>query len=56
MPRPSLPAGMAVVISATLLACSMAAPTPCTTRHTTSTGRLGAKAHAADASVNTANP
>ena len=42
--------------SATLLACSMAAPAACTTRTAISTGSVGASPHAADAAVNSTNP
>ena len=43
------PAGALVATSATLLACSIAAPAACTTRSPTSTGSDGASPHAADA-------
>ena len=45
-----------MVTSATLLACSMAAPPARTTRTATSTGSVGASPHAADAAVNSTNP
>ena len=50
------PAGALVATSATLLACSIAAPAACTTRTATSTPSVGASPHPADAAVNSTNP
>src|SRR5581483_3591208 len=43
-------------ISATLLACNIAAPAACTTRPATSTPSVGASPHPAAATVNSRNP
>ena len=56
MPPAAAPPGALVATSATLLACSIAAPAACTTRSPTSTSSVGASPHAADAAVNTTNP
>ena len=50
------PAGALADTSATLLACSIAAPAACTTRTAISTPSVGASPHAADAAVNSTNP
>ena len=56
MPPACRPLGALVATSATLLACSIAAPAACTTRSPISTGSDGASPHAAEAPANTTNP
>ena len=54
--RPSRARGTATAIRATLLACSIAAPTACSTRNRSRTIRFAASAQPSDAAAKTANP
>ena len=56
MARPRLALGIAVAISATEFACSIAAPSACTTRKPMRTPRVGENPQPIDASVKTAKP
>ena len=54
--RPSIDGGIASAISATLLACSIAAPIAWSTRAAIRIGSVGARPQSAEPTVNTAEP